>query len=123
MKTLATGEFARIVAVAATVLISVTLLGACNRSDSQTSQRHAPAAPKVSETSPAPPPAAPPAADSQASSPPTAPPAADSQADKSETANANDPPMKPMSPREESASMPQPGQANDHSTVAGDGKK
>jgi hypothetical protein len=39
------------------------------------------------------------------------------------TANANDQPQKPMTKQEESTSMPQPGQANDHSTVAGDGKK
>jgi len=109
MKTLAVEEFARIVAVAATVLIAVTMLGACNRSGSQTSEQHVPEAPKVAETSPA--------------SAPAAPPAADSQADKSGTANANDPPMKAMSPKEEATSMPQPGQANDHSTVAGDGKK
>jgi hypothetical protein len=39
------------------------------------------------------------------------------------TANANDPPMKSMSKQEESSSMPQPGQANDHSTLATDSKK
>jgi hypothetical protein len=39
------------------------------------------------------------------------------------TADANDQPQKPMTKQEESTSMPQPGQANDHSTVAGDGKK
>jgi len=39
------------------------------------------------------------------------------------TANANDQPMKSMSKEEESTSMPQPGQANDHSTVAKDSKK
>ncbi len=41
----------------------------------------------------------------------------------SETANANDQPMKSMTKAEESTSMPQPGQANDHSTVAKDSKK
>ena len=101
-------QFACIVAIAVAALFTVTMLGACNRSDGQTSQQHAPAAPKVAE-SPA--------------SPPPTPPAADSQSDKSETANANDPPMKSMSPKEEATSIPQPGQANDHSTVAGDGKK
>jgi hypothetical protein len=40
-----------------------------------------------------------------------------------DTANANDQPMKPMTKAEESTSMPQPAQANDHSTVAGDDKK
>jgi hypothetical protein len=39
------------------------------------------------------------------------------------TANANDQPMKSMSKEEESTSMPRPGQANDHSTVANDSKK
>jgi hypothetical protein len=39
------------------------------------------------------------------------------------TANANDPPMKAMTKEEESTSMPQPGQANDHSTLAKDPKK
>lgn len=40
-----------------------------------------------------------------------------------QTANANDPPMKAMTKEEESTSMPQPGQANDHSTLAKDPKK
>ena len=40
-----------------------------------------------------------------------------------QTSNANDPPMKAMTREEESASMPQPGQANDHSTLADDSKK
>jgi hypothetical protein len=64
------------------------------------------------------------------SSPPTAaPPSATAQSSSAEkpnpttTANANDQPQKPMTKQEESTSMPQPAQANDHSTVAGDGKK
>ena len=40
----------------------------------------------------------------------------------SETAKASDEPMKPMTKEEEANSMPQPGQANDHSTVAKDPK-
>ena len=40
-----------------------------------------------------------------------------------ETANANDQPMKSMTKAEESSSMPQPGQANDHSTLLKDPKK
>jgi hypothetical protein len=40
-----------------------------------------------------------------------------------ETANANDQPMKSMTKEEESRSMPQPGQANDHSTLAKDSTK
>jgi hypothetical protein len=39
------------------------------------------------------------------------------------TASANDQPQKSMNKQEESTSMPQPAQANDHSTLAGDGKK
>ena len=40
-----------------------------------------------------------------------------------ETGNANDQPMKSMTKAEESTSMPQPGQANDHSTLVKDSKK
>jgi hypothetical protein len=40
-----------------------------------------------------------------------------------EGASANDQPMKSMTKAEESNSMPMPGQANDHSTVAKDSKK
>lgn len=36
------------------------------------------------------------------------------------TANANDQPNKSMTKTEESSSMPRPGQANDHSTLAKD---
>lgn len=39
------------------------------------------------------------------------------------TAKASDQPMKSMTKAEESTSMPQPGQANDHSTLAKDSKK
>jgi hypothetical protein len=39
-----------------------------------------------------------------------------------ETAKGTDPPMKSMDKDEESKAMPQPGQANDHSTVAQDPK-
>jgi hypothetical protein len=70
-------------------------------------------------------------AESSVSSPPiaaTAPPAVNEAAatekpNAARTANANDQPQKPMNKQEESTSMPQPGQANDHSTLAGDGKK
>ena len=70
-------------------------------------------------------------AEPNVSSPPiaaTAPPATTESSsakkpDAALTANANDQPQKPMTKQEESTSMPQPGQANDHSTVAGDGKK
>ncbi len=49
-------------------------------------------------------------------------PAATEGARTGDTANANAPPMKLMTKEEESASMPQPGQANDHSTTAKDKK-
>jgi hypothetical protein len=58
--------------------------------------------------------------------PPASPPSASTVtegAKSSETANANDQPMKSMTKAEESTSMPQPGQANDDSTVAKDSKK
>ena len=58
--------------------------------------------------------------------PPAPPPSASTVmegAKSAETANANDQPMKSMTKAEESTSMPQPGQANDHSTVAKDSKK
>jgi hypothetical protein len=42
---------------------------------------------------------------------------------RAEIANANDQPMKSMTKAEQSTSMPQPGQANDHSTLAKDSKK
>jgi len=47
--------------------------------------------------------------------------AADAKA--GETAKGTDEPMKSMSKEEESKAMPQPGQANDHSTVAQDPKQ
>ena len=50
-------------------------------------------------------------------------PAVTEGAKSAETANANDQPMKSMTKAEESTSMPQPGQANDHSTLVGDPKK
>jgi hypothetical protein len=50
-------------------------------------------------------------------------PAVTEGAKSAETANANDQPMKSMTKKEESTSMPQPGQANDHSTLAKDPKK
>src|SRR5215470_7409161 len=56
--------------------------------------------------------------------PPTSPTPQERQpAAPAETANANAQPMKSMTKQEESTSMPQPAQANDHSTLAGDGKK
>jgi hypothetical protein len=40
-----------------------------------------------------------------------------------ETAKASDEPMKPMNKDEEEKAMPQPGQANDHSTLAQEPKQ
>ena len=61
--------------------------------------------------------AAPPSA---AQAPTVALPAPAEGAKDSETAKASDQPMKEMSENEEATSMPQPGQANDHSTLAKD---
>jgi hypothetical protein len=47
----------------------------------------------------------------------------DADVNASETAKGSDAPMKSMSKDEESKAMPQPGQANDHSTVARDPKE
>ena len=44
-------------------------------------------------------------------------------ANSAQTGNAQDQPMKPMTKEEESTAMPQPGQANDHSTLAKDSQK
>jgi hypothetical protein len=44
-------------------------------------------------------------------------------ANSAETSNANNQAMKSMTKEEESTSMPQPGQANDHSTLAKGSKK
>lgn len=50
-------------------------------------------------------------------------PAATEGANSAQTANVQDQPMKSMTKEEESTSMPQPGQANDHSTLAKDSKQ
>ena len=92
-----------VVAIAAAVAIT-----ACDRPT-----------PRAADTSP--PSAAAPAA-------PTSPPqisatdGANNGARGAEGADANAEPMKPMTKEEESTSMPQPGQANDHSTLAKDTK-
>lgn len=54
---------------------------------------------------------------------PTPPPSMTEGIKREETSNANAQPMKSMTEAEESNSMPQPGQANDHSTLAKDPKK
>ena len=95
-------------AVAFTVLLALGVaLTACDRAP------QAPAASADAKTSAVSPPAAPPV--------PVR--AATEGAKRVETANANDQPMKSMTKQEESTSMPQPGQANDHSTLAKDSKR
>jgi hypothetical protein len=81
------------------MLVLASGLAACNRA--QDSRVAAPTA-TVAPTSPVPP--------------------ASSVTDRvgAGTANANDQPMKSMTKTEESNSMPRPGQANDHSTLAKD---
>lgn len=59
-----------------------------------------------------------------AAPPPSVPvPAVTEGANSAQTANAPDKAMKSMTKEEESTSMPLPGQANDHSTLAKDSKK
>jgi hypothetical protein len=92
-------------------LLGITLaLGACGRTD----QAQRPPPPSVS------------------GSPSTAPPTQTAQAGKAaqpegansaDTGKGSDEPMKSMSKDEETKAMPQPGQANDHSTLAQDPKE
>lgn len=86
------------------LLVLGAALTACDR---------APQAAPNAKMSAAPPPAV---------STPSVPPVAEG-ANSAETSNADNQPMKPMTKEEESTSMPQPGQANDHSTLAKDSKK
>jgi hypothetical protein len=101
-------------------------LAACSRSDETASPRLAARTP-----------AQPDAASSQApasqgvqaqgtisaqTSDPTGATDAGDKANSAETAKGTDPPMKSMDKDEESKAMPQPGQANDHSTLAQDPK-
>lgn len=92
------------------------LLGSCGKaSDSQDGASRAPQASAPASVQPS-------SAPSLAQ--PSMPAATNSKprATDGETANANDPPMKSMSKEEEAKSMPRPGQANDHSTLAKDPK-
>jgi hypothetical protein len=111
---------------------------ACNRAPDQS----AAAKPELTPTAPAigAPPASPapvmppkaarvfePSAAGPESQPSSSGPAAQSGTEKTagaETAKGDDPNAKePMSQREESSAMPKPAQANDHSTLATDGKQ
>jgi hypothetical protein len=92
------------------------LLGSCGKaSDSPNGANTASqaAAPSTASQAAAPSPAQPPVPAATNSKP---------RATDGETANANDQPMKSMSKEEEAKSMPRPGQANDHSTLAKDPK-
>jgi hypothetical protein len=91
--------------LASTILLALgAVLTACDRAP--------PRAPDA-QTSAVPPPAASPAPVRSVTE----------GAKSAELVNANDQPMKSMTKEEESTSMPQPGQANDHSTLAKDSKK
>lgn len=92
-------------------IAAASILGGCDRGEARFADRD-----KTSSRS---------GSQDMSVSAPTTPmtPQATQPASGAETANANAQPMKPMSKQEESTSMPQPAQANDHSTLAGDGKK
>jgi hypothetical protein len=96
----------RVAGCAALVALGL-LLGSCGKaSDPQNGAN-------ITSQAPAPSPAQPPMPAATNSTP---------RATGGETANANDQPMKSMSKEEEAKSMPRPGQANDHSTLAKDPK-
>ena len=108
--------------LAAIAALTLWLTG-CNRSDPG-------AAPREAARTPSPPPTATSTApgSSQQGTPPLAE-ASPSTGQESnepaydgETAKGNDAPMKPMNKNEEAKAMPQPGQVNDHSTLAEDPK-
>ena len=117
-------ELTRARSFAGLVTMAALMLGlaACDRSDPA-------AAPRETVRTPSPPPTATstapgspqqgtqPLADASSSAPSSGEPA-----HQNETATNSDAPMKPMDKNEESKAMPQPGQVNDHSTVAQDPK-
>jgi hypothetical protein len=94
--------------------IAALALGGCGKTDHDVKASDQ-AQPPQASTSSTPPSTPPPSQMAQADS------AVDANA--SETAKGSDAPMKSMSKDEESKAMPQPGQANDHSTVAQDPKE
>jgi hypothetical protein len=87
------------------------LLGSCGQASD--SQKAVSTASQASAPSPAPSPAQPPVPAATSSEP---------KPSRAETAKASDEPMKSMNKEEEAKSMPRPGQANDHSTLAKDPK-
>jgi len=109
MKRVATLGASWVIAAAAALA-----LAACDRGDNRTDADQARGTPPQAS----------------AATPSTAPPAsqtaqADTRGDvnASETAKGSDAPMKPMTKDEEDKAMPQPGQNNDHSTLAQDPKQ
>ena len=96
--------------LAAAVLLSALAAAACDRPSSSVDTR-------PSATTPAP------AAQIADRSESSGVPAAREGAKAGEGANANAEPMKAMTRDEESTTMPQPAQANDHSTLAKDSNK
>lgn len=110
-------------------LLAVSLsLAACSRSDTANQRTAAQSPdPKTASNSQPTPPAVPPAtSDTSSSGTPAAAPQAQQSAQDAtsgQTANANDRPMSSMDKDQETKAMPQPGQANDHSTLAQDPKQ
>lgn len=115
---------ARIQAALVSLVALSLALGACSRSDDVAKQRTAaqtPTSPSVPPSSQSTPTTTPSSSDTTAQTP--SPSTASSQdANSAETAKASDTPMSAMDKQEETKSMPQPGQANDHSTLAQDPK-
>jgi hypothetical protein len=101
-------DAARLIAILAVTVASVAV-GACSGSNEDA--RRSPSQAAAGSGPPS---------GSAASTPAPTPPAGGTSS--SETAKASDEPMKSMTKEEEANSMPQPGQANDHSTVAKDPK-
>ena len=93
---------------------AIMLVAACNRPAS-------PPAPNTSTLTPSTPaPAADNSTPNTAATEPQTPSAAQSEQPRTNVATDNSSPLPTMSKEEESNSMPQPGQANDHSTTAKD---
>lgn len=121
---------ARTAAVLAAVAIAVGI-AACDRPDrsAATKPELMPTAPAIAPPPANPAPVMPPKADTVLGTPPqaAAAPSADSAATQqpaARTAQGSDPNAKePMTKEEESAAMPKPAQANDHSTTATDAKR
>jgi hypothetical protein len=115
--------FRRLLSVGAIVVIAFGV-AACGESNDQRASARA-GQPAASSIAPAPRQsgdAGEPAASSIASAPSQSP-APDRRSNTGQTAKASDDPLKRMDKEEESQSMPRPGQANDHSTLAPKGSK